>query len=82
MEARKRLDAAPYAPETVKVLQQALDDAWASIASTTALDLIDNTRLSLAHAIIAHAGLGDIDRDALVAAALEAVQKHPPPPGY
>jgi hypothetical protein len=81
MEARKLLDAAPHDPDTVKVLQQALDEAWASIASTTRPDMIENTRLSLAHAIVAHAALGDVDREALIAAALDAVQRHPPPPG-
>jgi hypothetical protein len=78
MEARKLLDAAPYDSEILNLLKQALDEAWASIASTTRADLIENTRLRLAHAIVAHAGLGEIDRDALILAALEAVQRHPP----
>ena len=56
MEARKLLHAAPYDLETVHVLQQALDEAWASIVSTTRPDMIEDTRLSLAHAIVAHAG--------------------------
>jgi hypothetical protein len=43
--------------------------------------MIENTRLSLAHAIVAHAALGDVDREALIAAALDAVQRHPPPQG-
>jgi hypothetical protein len=81
MEARKLLNAAPYDPETVEVLKLALDKAWASIASTTTPGLIENTRLSLAHAIVAHARLGEIDLDALIAAALKAVQRHPPPQG-
>lgn len=74
MKARKLLDPAPYGADTVRVLKQALDEAWASMAP----DLIADIRLSLAHAIIAHASLGDIDREALKVAALEAVQKHPP----
>jgi hypothetical protein len=78
MEAKKLLDAATFGADNVKVLKQALCEAWASMASSTTPDLVANTRLSLAHAIIAHASLGDIDRDALKVAALEAVQKHPP----
>jgi len=78
MEALKLLDAAPFDPETVKVLKQALDEAWARIGPSIGLDRVDDTRLSLAHAIVAHAGTGDCDRDSLMAAALDAVQKHPP----
>jgi hypothetical protein len=77
MEAQKLLDAAPYGPETLEALKQALDEAWASIAFTIAPDLVENTRLSLAHAIVAHAGLNN-DCETLKAAALEAIQKHPP----
>jgi hypothetical protein len=78
MEARKLLDAAPYCPQTVEVLKRALDEAWSSIASTTSPDLVENTRLSLAHAIVAHAGLGSTDREGLKTVALDAIQKHPP----
>jgi len=78
MEARKLLDAAPFEPDTVKVLKQALDEAWARIAPTIEPDRVDDTRLSLAHAIVAHAGTGDCDCESLMAAALDAVQKHPP----
>jgi hypothetical protein len=51
----------------VEVLKQALDEAWACIAFTIAPHLAENTRLSLAHAIVAHAGLGDNDRETLKA---------------
>ena len=78
MEARKLLDAAPFEPETVKVLKQAFDDAWARIAASIVPDRVDDTQLSLAHAIVAHAGTGDCDRESLMAAALDAVQRHPP----
>jgi hypothetical protein len=76
MEASKLLDAAPFEPETVKVLKQAFDEAWARIAPSIVPDRVDDTRLSLAHAIVAHAGTGDCET--LKAAALDAVQKHPP----
>ncbi len=79
MEARKLLEVAPFAPETVKVLKQAFDEAWASMGPSVAPDRVDDTRLSLAHAIVAHAGAGgDSDCETLKAAALEAVQRHPP----
>jgi hypothetical protein len=78
MEARKLLDAAPFEVETIKVLKQALDAAWGSIAPSISVDMVDDTRLSLAHAIVAHAGTGDWDCESLKHAAVEAVQKHPP----
>ena len=73
MEAEKLLEAAPHGLETVEVLKRALDEAWACIAITIAPDLVENKRLSLAHA-----GLGDNDSETLKVAALEAIQKHPP----
>jgi hypothetical protein len=78
MEASKLLDAAPFEPDTVKVLKQAFDEAWVRIAPSIVPDRIDDTRLSLAHAIVAHAGTGECDCESLKAAALDAVQKHPP----
>ena len=78
MEASKLLDAAPFEADTVKVLKQAFDEAWARIAPSIVPDRIDDTRLSLVHAIVAHAGTGDCDCESLKAAALDAVQKHPP----
>jgi len=73
MEASELLDAAPYGPEIVKVLKRALDEAWASIASSP--DLAENTRLSLAHAIVARAGLGEIDCERLKSAALHGTSR-------
>jgi hypothetical protein len=78
MEARKLLDAAPFHPDTINVLKRALDGAWASIGPTIAPDRVVHTRISLAHAIVARAGTGDLDCEKLKVAALEAVQKHPP----
>lgn len=80
MQARKLLDAAPFEAETVKVLKQAFDAAWASIAPSIGPDRVDDTRLSLAHAIVAHAGAADCDAESLKQAALAAIQKHPPRP--
>jgi len=78
MEAQKLLEAAPFDPETVNVLKRAFEDAWASIGPTVAPDWIADVKISLAHAIVAHAGAGKIDCERLKSAALEAVQKHPP----
>jgi hypothetical protein len=78
MGAQRLLDAAPFAPDIVKLLKQVFDEAWASIALTTAAERASNTRLSLAHAIVAHAASGERDFDALKTAALEAIQSHPP----
>jgi hypothetical protein len=78
MEAQKLLDAAPFAPEIIKVLKVALEEAWASISSTVSPDRVNYTRMGLAHALVAHAAVGDHDSQNLKAAALEAVKKHPP----
>jgi hypothetical protein len=53
-----------------QVQKRAFEDAWASIAP----DWIDNVRISLAHAIVAHGVAGAIDCETLKAAALEVVQ--------
>jgi hypothetical protein len=76
MEARKLLAAAPFKPDVIKALTQAFDEAWVSIAPTIDPAAIENARLSLAHAIIAHSGLlGTNDLEALKAAALSSFQK-------
>jgi hypothetical protein len=76
MEARKLLAAAPFTPDAIKALTQAFDEAWASIAATVDPAAVENSRLRLAHAIIAHAGLlGTGDLEALKAAALSSFQK-------
>jgi hypothetical protein len=78
MEAKKLLDAAPFAPKIVMVVKREFEEAWASIAPTIEPDRIDDTRLALAHALIAGASAGDLDPETLNVAALEAVKKHPP----
>jgi hypothetical protein len=80
MEAQRLLDAAPFPPDIVKVLKQALEGAWASIAPTIAPDRVDDTRMSLAHAVIAHAAVGDHDLKSLIASALDAVKNNRPSP--
>jgi len=81
MEAQKLLDAAPFAPDIVKMLKQVFDEAWVCIAPSVQPHRVDDTRLSLAHTIVAHAGSGERDLDALKTAALQSVRKHPPQTG-
>src|SRR5262245_2122256 len=78
MEAHKLLEAAPFDPATIKLLLRVLEEAWARLESIIEPDRIDDTWLSLAHAIVAHAGAGEIDCETLKAAAIEAAQKHLP----
>lgn len=76
MEAQKLLEAAPFDPATNKLLLRALEEAWARLESTIEPERID--WLSLAHAIVTHAGAGAIDCETLKVAAIEAAQKHLP----
>jgi hypothetical protein len=78
MEAQKLLDAAPFAPAVVDVVKQAFEETWASVAPTIALDRVDDTRVSLAQALIAGAAAGDHDPESLKLTALDAVKRHPP----
>jgi hypothetical protein len=80
MEAHRLLDAAPFEPEMIKVLQHAFDVAWSNLAPMVDPPAVEDTRLSLAHAIIAHAGGGQTDGGLLAAAALKALQRHNPCP--
>jgi hypothetical protein len=75
--AQKLLEAAPFDPATIKVLLRALEDAWLRLGTTTEPETLDDTWLSLAHAIVAHTVTGGIDGETLTVAAIAAVQKHP-----
>jgi hypothetical protein len=80
MEARKLLDAAPFKADVIKALKQAFDEAWASIVHSIDPAAVENARLGLAHATIAHAGLlGTDDLAALKAAALASFEKNGTP---
>ena len=76
--ARALLEAAPFEPARIEVLVRALNEAWLKIRTTVEPERIDDTWLSLAHAIVAHAGAGEFDGDTLTIAAIAAVQQHPP----
>jgi hypothetical protein len=78
MEAQKLLDTAPFPPAIVEALKWALEEAWASIASSVAPERVADTRMGLAHALVARAAAVAHDRQSLKAAALEAIKNHPP----
>lgn len=78
MKARQLITGACYGPETVKVMTQAFDDTWASIAMNFGkdADAIEAARLKLAHLVLAVATSESRDceslkREILAAMALE-----------
>lgn len=79
-ESAEAADAAPFKPDIIKALKQAFDEAWASIVHSIDPTTVENARLGLAHAIVAHAGLlGTDDLAALKAAALASFEKNGTP---
>ena len=52
MKARRLIEDSDYAPETLTVIYQAFDDAWAEVAGHFDEDQHANERLRLAHAIL------------------------------
>ena len=76
LEAQELLDAAPFALDVVNTLKRVFEDAWANVAPTIAADRIADTRLNLAHAIVAHAASGVRNVDALQTSALRVVRWH------
>lgn len=76
MEAQKLLDAAPFEASAIKALKRAFDEVWSLIAPSVDPASVENARLSLAHAIVAHAGqLGTENLEALKAAARAGFEK-------
>jgi hypothetical protein len=72
VEARKLLDGASSDLETRKIMRQAFDEAWVVITLQAGdKPLPEDCRVSLAHAVIAHAR--DKDVNELRAAALAAI---------
>jgi hypothetical protein len=71
MRARKFIQGATYAPETVKVLCQAFDEAWASIAQRYSGEReIERARLRLANSVLSVAAQNGRDVQALKQSAL------------
>jgi hypothetical protein len=73
MQARKLLDAAPFEPETVKMLKQAFDAAWASMAPSLGRTG-HRVELGACHRGAPRAAAWDAE--SLTQAALAAVQRH------
>ena len=75
MEARQVIDGASLGPEALKVIGQAFDDAWASMAPSIGSDplIVRATRLRLADAILSVATGDCRDASALKEAGLRAM---------
>jgi hypothetical protein len=69
------IDAASYGPEALKVLGQAFDEAWASIAGNFGNDPhdIERARVTLANALLSVASEDSRDVEALKQGALQAM---------
>lgn len=75
MRARRLIDGASFGPDTLKVVGQAFDEAWAEIAGrfgTIPIE-VESARLRLAEATLSVAIEGSTDVDALKAGALQAM---------
>jgi hypothetical protein len=75
MEADKLIDGATYGPEALKVIRQAFDEAWTSIAATYGHypQDIERARLRLARAVLSVAQDGTQTVGQLKVAALQAM---------
>jgi hypothetical protein len=75
MKARELVEGASYGPEALKVMGQAFDEAWNTIAGNFGHDAadIEKARLRLAHALLSIAREDSRDVEALKTAALEAM---------
>ena len=75
MEARRLIDGASFGPDTLKVVGQAFDQAWAEIAGNvgTLPIEIEAARLRLAEAMMSVATEDSTDVVALKAGALRAM---------
>ena len=77
MKARRLIEGASYHPDTLKVMGEAFDQAWAEIAGNfyASPAEIEAARTKLAEAVlsVAHDGVSDVE--ALRTGALEAMAK-------
>jgi hypothetical protein len=76
LKARELLDSAAFGPDALKVIGQAFDEAWASIAGNfdESPITVEAARLKLANAVLAEAKAnGHRDVETLKDAALQAV---------
>jgi hypothetical protein len=75
MEGRKLFDGAAFGPDTLKVMGQAFDDAWSSIAGNFGEDQVSAARLKLANIILAIATEDSRDVAALTTMALRQMAR-------
>jgi hypothetical protein len=72
MEARHLIDSASFGPDTLKVIGQAFDEAWASIEGNIGCDQQrEASRLRLASALLSVAGDDSRDVEVLKKAAFK-----------
>jgi hypothetical protein len=75
VEAGKVFGGTAFGPETLKVLGQAYDDAWSSIAGNFSEDSASAARMKLANIILAIATEDSRDVAALTAMALQLMAR-------
>jgi hypothetical protein len=77
MTARQRITNAAYRPETLKVMYQAFDDAWAEVTPSIGADpgSVEMARLSLADIMLGLAKTQPIEREGLKSAAVAAFRR-------
>jgi hypothetical protein len=75
MKARQLIHAASYGPDVLKVLAQAFDEAWLSVAGNFADDpqTVEAARFKLANAVLSVADEDSRDAEAVKRDALEAM---------
>jgi len=75
MSAHELIDGASFGPDTLKVIGEAFDTAWAEIAGGVGTDpvAIEATRMKLANAVLSVDRENTHDVEALKRAALETM---------
>ena len=78
MKARHLIDGASYGPDALKVMGQAFEEAWHTIADNFGNDPkdIDKARMRLAEAVVSVASEDSRDVEALKNDALQAMALH------
>jgi len=79
MKARQLIGGAAFPPDDLKVIFDSFDDAWAEVAPDVGTDpsAVEPARLSLATIVLTLARAGQIDRESIRTAAVDAFRlKH------
>ena len=75
MEAWALIEDSAFGPETIKVIGQAFDEAWADIGGNYGDVLREGARFQLARAMLSIARDGNLDVATLKNAAIEAMRR-------